>query len=49
MIFTYKHEKGNISPGIIIEDKKGHDNKPLTKYNENEVILSLLLLLELLK
>ena len=49
MIFTYKHEKGNISPGIIIEDKKGHDNKPLTKYNENEVILFLLLLLELLK
>ena len=39
MIFTYKHEKGNISPGIIIEDKKGHDNKPLTQYNENEVIL----------
>lgn len=39
MIFTYKHEKGNISPGIIIDNKKGHDNKPLTKYNENEVIL----------
>ena len=35
--FNYIHEKGNISPGIVIEDNKGHD-LPLSK-NENEVIL----------
>ena len=40
MIFHYKHEKDNISPGIIIKDNTGKDGKPLSKHmNENEVIL----------
>ena len=40
MIFYYNHEKGNISPGIIIKDNKGKDGKYLSKHkNENEVIL----------
>ena len=40
MIFNYKHEKGNISPGIIIKDYKGKDGKYLSSnYKENEVIL----------
>jgi len=40
MIFNYKHSQGNISPGIIVEDKKGHDGDYLSKYpGENEVIL----------
>ena len=40
MIFYYKHETGNISPGIIIKDNKGKDGKHLSKHkNENEVIL----------
>ena len=41
MIFNYKHEQGNISPGIIIEDNKGVDG--MTKLSnfpkEKEVIL----------
>ena len=41
MIFNYKHEEGNISPGIIIEDNKGVDG--MTKLSnfpkEKEVIL----------
>ena len=40
MIFKYKHEKGNISPGMIIKDNKGKDGQYLSKHsNENEVIL----------
>ena len=40
MIFFYKHEKGNISPGIIIKDNKDKDGKYLSHYKgENEVIL----------
>ena len=40
MIFKYTHENDNISPGIIIEDKKGYDNDYISNYpNENEVIL----------
>ena len=40
MIFNYKHEKGNISPGIIIKNYKGKDGKFLSSNpNENEVIL----------
>jgi hypothetical protein len=39
MIFNYSHKKGNISPGIIIGNNKGHDSKPLSKFNEKEVIL----------
>ncbi len=40
MKFKYKHKKGNISPGIIIEDKIGTDKKPLSKHpKEKEVIL----------
>ncbi len=39
-IFNYKHEEGNISPGIIIKDNKGKDGKFLsTNHYENEVIL----------
>jgi len=40
MIFHYKHEKDNISPGIIIKDNTGKDGKYLSKHkSENEVIL----------
>ena len=40
MIFTYKHQKGNISPGIIVKDYKGKDGQYLSSYpSENEVIL----------
>ena len=40
MIIKYKHSEGNISPGIIIEDKKGHDGKCISEYpSEREVIL----------
>ena len=40
MIFNYKHEAGNISPGIIVKDNKGNDRKYLSKLiDENEVIL----------
>ena len=40
MIFNYKHESQNKSPGIIIENKKGHDGKYISEYpDENEVIL----------
>ena len=40
MVFRYKHESGNKSPGIIIENKKGHDGKYISSYpDENEVIL----------
>ena len=40
LIIKYNHEKGNISPGIIIEDKKGY-NKEYISANpyEKEVIL----------
>ena len=40
LIFIYKHEKENISPGIIIEDKKDSKGCYLSKYhNEHEVLL----------
>ena len=42
LIIKYNHESDNISPGIIIEDKKGHDiNKETISNNpyEKEVIL----------
>ena len=40
MIFYYKHEPGNISPGIIIKDYYGSDGIQIsTKPKENEVIL----------
>ena len=40
MIFHYKHETGNISPGIIVKDNVAKDGKYLSKHkNENEVIL----------
>ena len=40
MIFNYKHEKDNISPGIMIKDYKGKDGQYLSKHpTENEVIL----------
>ena len=40
MIFKYKHENGNISPGIIIENNKGKDGEYLSSFpEENEVIL----------
>lgn len=40
MIFNYKHDDENKSPGIIIEDRRGHDGTYLSKYpNEKEVIL----------
>ena len=40
MVFHYKHQMGNISPGIIVKDNKTKDGKYLSKHkNENEVIL----------
>jgi len=40
MIFHYKHEDGNISPGIIVKDNKTKDGKYLSKNkDESEVIL----------
>ena len=40
MIFNYKHDYNNISPGIIIKNYKGKDGKYLSKNpKENEVIL----------
>ena len=40
LIIKYNHESDNISPGIIIEDKIGYDNKCISKFpNEKEVIL----------
>ena len=40
MIFTYYHQKGNKSPGIIIEDKKLKDGSYLSCHpNEKEVLL----------
>ena len=40
MIFNYKHEPGNISPGIIIKDYLGSDGEKLSlNPKENEVIL----------
>ena len=40
MIFNYKHEEGNISPGIILKNNKGNDGEYLSSNpTENEVIL----------
>ena len=40
MQFQYNHKKGNISPGIIIENKKTKDGTFLSNNpEENEVIL----------
>ena len=40
MIFNYKHKKGNISPGIIIENKKLKNGTYLSCHpEEKEVIL----------
>ena len=40
MIFHYKHEAGNISPGIIVKDNKTKDGKQMSRFpTENEVIL----------
>ena len=40
LIFKYIHESDNISPGIIIEDKIGHDGNCISvNPDEKEVIL----------
>jgi len=40
LIFKYNHESDNISPGIIIEDKEGHDGECISlNPSEKEVIL----------
>ena len=40
MIFKYKHYSDNKSPGIILDDNKGHDGEYLSKFpSEREVIL----------
>ena len=40
LIFKYYHEIDNISPGIIIEDKKGYDGEYISANPyEKEVIL----------
>ena len=40
MIFNYKHDDENKSPGIIVEDKKEHDGTYLSRFpKEKEVIL----------
>ena len=40
MIFKYKHDNNNKSPGIILDNNEGHDGKKLSLFpNEREVIL----------
>ena len=40
LIIKYRHENDNISPGIIIEDKKGYNGKYISHYeHEKEVLL----------
>ena len=40
LILKYNHENDNISPGIIIENKKAEDNKTISPNSgENEVLL----------
>ena len=40
LVIKYKHENDNISPGIIIEDKKGYNGEYISCYpKENEVLL----------
>ena len=40
MIIKYKYKQGNISPGIILEDKIGHSGEYLSSYPfEREVLL----------
>ena len=40
LIINYNHENDNISPGIIIEDKKGYNNKYISCCpHEKEVLL----------
>lgn len=39
MIFKYEYIKGNISPGIIIDNNIDHGSRPLSKNNEKEVLL----------
>ena len=40
LIFKYYHKKGNISPGIIIENKKNSNGEYLSCFPyENEVLL----------
>jgi len=42
MQFKYNHKKGNISPGIIIENKKTKDGTFLSNNpEEKEVIISI--------
>ena len=39
LVLDYSYKNGYISPGIIIDNNKGHDSLPLSKYNEKEVLL----------
>ena len=39
LILDYSYKNGYISPGIIIDNNKGHDSLPLSNYNEKEVLL----------
>ena len=40
MILIYNHEKGDISPGILLLNNIGKDNKTLSSHpEENEVML----------
>ena len=39
MIFKYKYKIGDISPGIIIEEKKGQNGEKLSEFCEKEVLL----------
>jgi hypothetical protein len=39
LILDYSYKNGYISPGIIIDNNKGHDSLPLSNFNEKEVLL----------
>ena len=39
MIFNYRHQPGNISPGIIILQNIGKDNKLLSKHPEEDEVI----------
>ena len=39
MIFKYDYEKGDISPGIVIENKKGNDGKYISSNPKDKQVI----------
>ena len=39
IIFNYNYEKGDISPGIVIENKKGKDGKYISSHPKNKDVI----------